>query len=117
MPASRTRPTMRAPIKAPSRLPRPPMTTTTKARISASTPMPSTAPCWGTMTAPARPAVEQPRAKGRAGAGPGRDAAEGEGAHVAAVDFDPECGGHPHVLRGRPQHHPELGAVHEGPEP
>ena len=54
---------MRAPISAPSRLPSPPMTTTTKARISASTPMPSTAALLGTMTAPPRPAMKQPRVK------------------------------------------------------
>src|SRR5262249_18019023 len=61
IPNSRTMPTRRAPTSAPSRLPRPPITTTTKARISASTPMPSTAPCCGTTTAPPRPAMKQPR--------------------------------------------------------
>src|SRR5690242_12435325 len=62
MPAVRTKLTMSAPINAPSRLPSPPMTTTTNARISASTPMPSTAACAGTTTAPPRPAMKQPSA-------------------------------------------------------
>src|SRR4249919_3790074 len=62
MPAVRTKLTMSAPINAPSRLPSPPMTTTTNARISASTPMPSTAACAGTTTAPPRPAIKQPSA-------------------------------------------------------
>src|SRR5262249_58229357 len=51
-----------APKKAPPGLPSPPMTTTTNARISASTPMPSTAACAGTTTAPPRPAMKQPSA-------------------------------------------------------
>src|SRR5205807_2616120 len=59
----RTTATMNAPASAPSRLPRPPMTTTTNASTSASTPMPSTAPWMGTITAPANPAIRHPMAK------------------------------------------------------
>src|SRR5213083_1931988 len=54
---------MRAPTSAPSRLPSPPITTTTNARMSASTPMPSTAPEIGMSTAPPSPAMRQPRVK------------------------------------------------------
>src|SRR5262249_44525789 len=48
-PAVRTKLTTSAPTSAPCRLPTPPITTTTKASISASTPMPSTAAWLGTM--------------------------------------------------------------------
>src|SRR5262249_40403557 len=55
MPAVRTKLTTTAPIRAPLRLPRPPITTTTKAMTSASTPIPSTAACVGTTIAPPSP--------------------------------------------------------------
>src|SRR5262249_21853251 len=61
-PPARKKLTKGAPKKAPARLPSPPMTTTTNARINASTPMPSTAACAGTTTAPPRPAMKQPSA-------------------------------------------------------
>ena len=60
MPAVRTKLTTRAPISAPLRLPSPPITTTTKATTSASTPMPSTAAWVGTTIAPPSPAMKQP---------------------------------------------------------
>src|SRR6266487_3898321 len=62
MPTVRSTPTMSAPTRAPRRLPSPPTTTTTKARMRASVPIPSTAACPGTMMAPPRPAMVQPRA-------------------------------------------------------
>src|SRR6266545_2659838 len=69
MPISRTVPTINAPTSAPSRLPRPPVTTTMKERTSASTPIPSTADWLGTMMAPPSPAMKQPIEKGRLGPG------------------------------------------------
>src|SRR2546422_1455178 len=57
--------TISAPTRAPSRLPRPPITTTTNAITSTSTPMPSTAAWLGTTMAPPSPAMKQPRPKAR----------------------------------------------------
>src|SRR5499427_10509226 len=100
MPAVRTKLTISAPTSAPCRLPSPPMTTTTKARRSASTPMPSTAAWLGTMMAPPSPAMKQPIER--------RD--------VDQADIESQRRSHAAILRGRAQHDAEFGAVDHRPK-
>jgi hypothetical protein len=63
IPKDLVKPTRRDPTKAPLRLPRPPTTTTIKARMSGSIPMPNKAGVVGTTKAPASPAKPDPRTK------------------------------------------------------
>lgn len=62
---ARLKPTMRAPASAPPTLPRPPITTTAKARTITSTPIPGATEIAGAVTAPAMQPSTEPMTKVR----------------------------------------------------
>src|SRR5262249_45044373 len=101
MPAVRTKLTISAPTSAPCRLPSPPITTTTKARMSASMPMPSTAGWAGTDEGPAEPRHET---------------ADRERRDVDQSDIESQRRSHAAILRRRAQHDTKFGAVDHRPE-